>query len=72
MVELHFKYSFDLFGAKPKRDVEKLQDYKILFYGVSDDTVELIVMCPTTDMAEKLKLFFGISYEILPKKSIVR
>jgi|694.fasta_scaffold60111_2 hypothetical protein len=72
MIELHFSYSFNLFGAKPKRDIEKLNDYKILFYGVSDDKVELIVLCPTRDISEKLKQFLAIAYEILPKKELLK
>jgi hypothetical protein len=72
MIELHFSYSFNLFGAKPKREIEKLNDYKILFYGVSDDKVELIVLCPTRDISEKLKQFLAIAYEILPKKELLK
>jgi hypothetical protein len=72
MIELHFSYSFTLFGSKPKREIEKIDDYKILFYGVSDDKVELIVLCPTRDIAEKLKQFLAIAYEILPKKQLLK
>ena len=72
MIELHFSYSFTLFGSKPKREIEKIDDYKILFYGVSDDKVELIVLCPTRDIAEKLKQFLAIAYEILPQKQLLK
>lgn len=72
MIELHFNYDYNLFGAKPKRDIEKIEDCKILFYGVSDTRVELIVLCPTKDIVEKLKQYMLIVYEIFPKKELIR
>lgn len=72
MVELHFKYDFDTFGGKPKRDIEKIQECKILFYGVSDSVVEMVVSCEDEVVADKLKLFLAIAYEIMPKKTIIR
>ena len=70
MIELHFKYDFNTFGAKPKRDIEKIEDIKIQFYGVSDSTVELILLCPDESMADKVKQFLAIAYEIMPKKTV--
>lgn len=70
MMELHFKYDFNTFGAKPKRDIEKIEDIKIQFYGVSDSTVELVLLCPDESMADKVKQFLAIAYEILPKKTV--
>lgn len=70
MRELHFSYDYNLFGAKPKRDIEKISDIKILFYGVSDDKVELILMCPDESTADKLLQFLSIAYEIFPKKIV--
>jgi hypothetical protein len=72
MLELHFKYNYNLFGAKPKREIEKIDECKILFYGVSDDTVELVVLCTTQDIADKLKRFLAIAFEIFPKKELTR
>jgi hypothetical protein len=68
MIELHFKYDFNTFGAKPKRDIEKIDQVKIQFYGVSDHTVELVISCPDESTADKVKYFFAVAYEILPKK----
>jgi len=70
MIELHFHYDYDLFGAKPKRDIEKIKEIKINFYGVSESAVELIVTVPDEDTMEKLKQFLAIAYEIFPKKII--
>lgn len=70
MIELHFKYDYDTFGAKPKRTLEKIEDIKILFYGVSDSVVELIVMCPDEASSEKVRSFFAIAFELLPKKVV--
>jgi hypothetical protein len=70
MVELHFKYDFDTFGAKPKRDVDKIDECKIQFYGTSDNTVELIVLCQDEVIAEKLKHYLIMVYEIMPKKTV--
>lgn len=61
-----------MFGGKPKRALEKIKDCKIQFYGVSDDDVELIILCPDQEMADKVKQFLAIAYEILPKKTINR
>lgn len=72
MIELHFKYNYTLFGAKPKREIEKIDECKVLFYGVSDDNVEMVVLCTTQDIAEKLKLFLAIAFEIFPKKELTR
>ena len=72
MVELHFKYNFNVFGSKPKREIEKIEECKTLFYGVSNDDVEFIVLCSTPDIAEKLKRFLAIAFEIFPKKELTR
>lgn len=72
MIELHFNYDYNLFGGKPKREIEKIEDCKILFYGVTDDRTELIVFCPSKDIAEKLKQFLAIAFEILPKKELTK
>lgn len=72
MVELHFKYDYDTFGSKPKRDIEKIKECKVQFYGVSDNVVEMVVWCDDESIANKLKQFLAIAYEILPKKSINR
>jgi hypothetical protein len=72
MIELHFKYDYDMFGGKPKRDIDKIEECKILFYGVSDNTVELIVQCTSQDIADKLKHYLIMVYEIIPKKTITR
>jgi len=72
MKELHFYYDYNTFGAKPKREIEKIQECKILFYGTTNDQVELIVLCPTEDIAVKLKQFLAIAFEIFPKKELAK
>jgi hypothetical protein len=72
MYEVHLKYSFNTFGSKPKRGIEKIEDCKILFYGVSNDDVELIIRCPSEDILEKLKHYLAIAYELFPKKVVAK
>jgi len=70
MYELTFNYNFTLFGGKPKRDIEKISECKISSYDVSNDEVNLNVICDSYDTVEKLKQYFAIRYEIFPKKQI--
>ena len=70
MVELHLRYSYTLFGSKPKRSIEKIEECKVLFYAVTNDIVDLIVLCPTEDRSEKTRHFLLIAYEIFPKKVV--
>ena len=72
MIDLHFSFDYDTFGAKPKREIEKIRECKIQYYGVSNSTVELIVTCEDEVIAEKLKQFLIIAFEIMPKKTIKR
>lgn len=69
MLELKFYYDFNTFGGKPKRDIEKIDECKIKEYNVINDQVELIVICTTESIAEKLKHYFSIRYEIFEKKN---
>jgi hypothetical protein len=67
MQELHFIYDFTTFTGKPKRDVEKIDECKLLDYNVDKDIVTLKVICDCEATADKLKQYFAIRYEILPK-----
>lgn len=69
MYELFFNYSFDLFGGKPKRDIEKIPECKVSLYSVDNDLVNLTVICDSAETVEKLKQYFSIRYEIFPKKT---
>lgn len=68
MYEVIFNYNFTLFGGKPKRDIEKIDECKISSYDVTNDEVILNVLCDCEATVEKLKQYLGIRYEILPKK----
>lgn len=70
MYELFFNYSFDLFGGKPKRDIEKIPECKINLYSVDNDLVNLSVICDCFETVEKLKQYFLIRYELFPKKTV--
>lgn len=68
MYELLFNYSFDLFGGKPKRDIEKIPECKVNLYSVDNDSVHLTVICDCNETVEKLRQYFSIRYELFPKK----
>jgi hypothetical protein len=67
MVELLFNYNFDTFGGGPKLDLSKIPECKIKNYSVLNNTVTLVVLCEDRDIAEKLKQYYSIRYEIFPK-----
>lgn len=67
MVELHFHYNFKTFAGSPKLDLLKIPECKIKEYSVQNDKVVLIVLCEDRDIAEKLKQYYAIRYEIFPK-----
>ena len=66
MYELQFKYNFKLFGGKPKRDIEKIPECKVAYYQVENDEVLISVKCLDSIIAEKLKHYFAIRYELFP------
>ena len=68
MIDIHFKYSFNLFGGAPKKSVEKIKECKIAFYGVTNDKVDLVVTCIDKDIRDKLCHFMAIAYELFPEK----
>ena len=68
MYELFFNYSFDLFGGKPKRDIEKIPECKVNLYSVDNDSVHLTVICDCNETVENLRQYFSIRYELFPKK----
>jgi len=70
MYELQFKYDFKTFGGKPKRDIEKIPECKINYYQVENDSVFISVMCIDKEIAEKLKHYFAIRFELFPSKEI--
>lgn len=70
MHELHFAYNFTTFSGAPRRDILKIAECKIKKYDVSDDLVELVVICESKDIAEKLKHYMLIRFEIFAKKEI--
>jgi hypothetical protein len=67
MVELHFRYNFDTFGGSPKLDLSKIPECKIKDYSVGGNKVQLIVLCEDRDIADKLKHYYAIRYELFPK-----
>ena len=68
MYELSFNYDFKVFGGKPKIDIGKIDDVKIGYYQVENDNVLLCVICTDLVIAEKLKHYFAIRYELSPTK----
>ena len=70
MYELSFSFNFTLFGGKPKRDVEKIEECKVSSYDVNNGEVYLNVICDSQATVDKLKQYFAIRYEIFPKKEI--
>jgi hypothetical protein len=68
MIQLHFKYSFSVFSGSPKLDLAKIPECRVKSYNVEIDDVELVVLCEDREIAEKLKHYYAIKYEIFPHK----
>jgi hypothetical protein len=68
MIELQFKYDFSIFAGSPKLDLNKIPECKIKSYNVEKNRVDLIVLCEDREMADKLKHYYAIRYEIFPTK----
>ena len=56
-----------MFSGGPKLDLSKIPECKIKSYSVENDRVHLIVLCEDREIAEKLKHYYLIRYEIFPK-----
>jgi hypothetical protein len=70
MYELYFAYNFTTFSVGPRRDILKIPECKIKKYDVANDNVELVVVCESQDIAEKLKHYMLIRFEIFAKKEL--
>jgi len=70
MYEVHYKYSFDTFSGAPRRDVQKIPECQILKYDVLKGEVELIVQCENKEIAEKLKHYMLIRFELFSVKEV--
>jgi hypothetical protein len=72
MVKITYTYSFNELSGKPKRFIEKLDGCKILGYGVSTDTVTLIVLFDSSESYDELNKLLNQKFKLkLKNKTII-
>lgn len=72
MLKATYTYSFLELSGKPKRFLESKPDCKIMGYGVSTDTVTLIVLFDSDESYDKLNKLLNQKFKLkLKNKTII-
>ena len=71
MVKATYTYSFIELSGKPKRFLEKQEECKIMGYGVTTDTVTLIVLFETNSTFQTLKKELKSKFNLTEDKSTI-
>jgi predicted transcriptional regulator len=71
MVKVTYNYSFIELSGKPKRFLESQEECKIIGYGVSTDTVTLIVLFETDEIFKSLRKELKSKFNLTEDKIII-
>ena len=71
MVKATYTYSFNELSGKPKRFLENQEDCKVMGYGVTTDTVTLIILFETNEIFQTLKKELKDKFNLIEDKFII-
>lgn len=71
MVKITYTYSFKELSGKPKRFIEKLNGCKIMGYGVSTDTVTLVILFDSSDSYDELSKILNQKFNLNLKNKVI-
>ena len=70
MVKVIYTYSFNRLSGKPKRFIELQSDCNLKGYGVSADTVTLVILYETIESYNQLNNILFVKFQLKPKSII--